>query len=351
MRLKTYIAPTMQDAMRLIREEIGDDAVIISSAPNTAGKGISVTVAQDEEPDDWEAGNEQVGKTILPHKIADIIQSDILQPNSTANNNSAISSAIIEKIAHILAINSTPQEQSEKIISCIQQNQMQLPENLEDVSAVLASALAANYNFSPVNYDGPGTRTMLIGTAGAGKTLTAVKMAARITKAGHTPIVISTDYKKAGSAEQLTALTNVLGARLYTADNRIELKKILADCPSDSRVIIDSASSNPYDFTEMKELAEFAGLQEIQPVLIYPAGGDPAEATEIANAFSYLGVERIIITRLDFARRYGGLLALAHAANFSFAHFTGTDKILGDFTVASAEQLANLLLKLDQNTH
>ena len=46
-------------------------------------------------------------------------------------------------------------------------------------------------------------------------------------------------------------------------------------------------------------------------VAVLPAGGDALETADIAAAFASLGATRMIATRLDIARRYGGLLAAA----------------------------------------
>jgi flagellar biosynthesis protein FlhF len=48
-------------------------------------------------------------------------------------------------------------------------------------------------------------------------------------------------------------------------------------------------------------------------VLVLPAGLDPAEAADQARAFAALGARLLVATRLDMARRLGGILAAAEA--------------------------------------
>ena len=45
MRIKCYTATTMTDAMQLVRDELGDDAVIISTQRGANGKGVRITAA------------------------------------------------------------------------------------------------------------------------------------------------------------------------------------------------------------------------------------------------------------------------------------------------------------------
>ena len=47
MRLKSYQAATMKEALALVREELGEDAIILSSARGDGGFGVKVTAAID----------------------------------------------------------------------------------------------------------------------------------------------------------------------------------------------------------------------------------------------------------------------------------------------------------------
>jgi flagellar biosynthesis protein FlhF len=47
MRLRTFEAATMAEAMRNIRSELGEDAVIISSQSKRGGRGVRIVAAVD----------------------------------------------------------------------------------------------------------------------------------------------------------------------------------------------------------------------------------------------------------------------------------------------------------------
>ena len=49
MRLRTFTAPDMNRAMVMVREALGDDAVIISTSRDANSKAVSVTAAIEEE--------------------------------------------------------------------------------------------------------------------------------------------------------------------------------------------------------------------------------------------------------------------------------------------------------------
>jgi flagellar biosynthesis protein FlhF len=66
MRLKSYNAPTMAEAMRLVREELGDNAIIVSTQRSSDGQGVRITAALEDPSDDDEIERAIPGAT-RPH--------------------------------------------------------------------------------------------------------------------------------------------------------------------------------------------------------------------------------------------------------------------------------------------
>lgn len=184
---------------------------------------------------------------------------------------------------------------------------------------------------------------MLVGAPGSGKTLTAAKIAAKIALAKQPLTVITTDNKRAGGIEQLQAFTDILGLELKTAASRSELADILA--AAEGSVLIDTAGCNPYEPSEINELAGFLSLGGIEPVLVMPAGGDSSEAVDIADAFAHLPVGRLLVTRADTARRLGGVLAAAAAHGLAFCHASRSASIVDSLHPLTPPLLAEFLLR------
>ena len=63
----------------------------------------------------------------------------------------------------------------------------------------------------------------------------------------------------------------------------------------------------------------------------------------MAKAFRHLGAERMIITKADSARRFGGVLTVARIMKLQFANFSGTPSVAKTLEPISAEALAELL--------
>jgi flagellar biosynthesis protein FlhF len=86
---------------------------------------------------------------------------------------------------------------------------------------------------------------------------------------------------------------------------------------------------------------------DIEPVLVLPAGSDADEAREITSAFARLGVRWLHVTRLDMARRLGGVLAAGDVTGICLADAANSSKIADGFIPMTAHVLSQLLMPAD----
>jgi flagellar biosynthesis protein FlhF len=159
-------------------------------------------------------------------------------------------------------------------------------------------------------------------------------------------LVITTDNKRAGGVEQLQAFINILDQPLKVAASPHALAQYLKSAEKYEYVLIDTAGCNPYDKQEINELAEFSEQgKNIEPVLALPAGGDSLEAIDTVEAFMALPVRRLLVTRADTARRFGGVLAAAAAHGLAFCNASSSSSVTDPLLPLDEVLLAQLLLK------
>jgi flagellar biosynthesis protein FlhF len=161
---------------------------------------------------------------------------------------------------------------------------------------------------------------MLVGTPGAGKTLTAAKLATRLVRQGDPPMVITADAQRAGAAEQLAAFTRILDINLIVAENPLTMARALAgqarDGSAAQKAIIDMAGFNPFEAEQRESLLTHAITANANLVWVLPAGLDAEDACEMAEIFATLGARYMIPTKLDIARRLESVLRAAEAGGF-----------------------------------
>jgi flagellar biosynthesis protein FlhF len=188
---------------------------------------------------------------------------------------------------------------------------------------------------------------MVVGGPGVGKTVTTAKLAARARLAGHAVRVVTTDTLRLGAIEQLAKLLEVMGLAADTADSPAALAawlKAQRDAQAPAAVFIDTPGTNVLAASERGDLARFIQAGEIEPVLVQAAGADCAEAAADAALFAELGVRRLMVTRLDAARRLGSLLAAAGAAHLGIAEVSLSPYLSEPLNALTPVALARILL-------
>jgi flagellar biosynthesis protein FlhF len=313
MRLRTFTAKTMPEAMALVRNQLGSDAVILSTGRVTGG--ISVTAALDH------------GETANGYGAAPAESTMPEPPNDP-----------YEDVHETLIAHATPAPIVERVLTAA------LERAAPDALGALAGGLEAVFSFAPLS-DRPAYRPlMLVGPPGAGKTVSIAKLATRAVLAGRKPIVISTDTVRAGGIAQLESFVCMLGLELHRADGTRQLTQLVAAAGESGPVLIDSAGINPYSANDRGELAAYLVAAGAEPVLVLPAGGDVFDSIEIAHAFASLGAKRLLTTRLDMVHRLGSQLAAADAAHLSFCDASLSADIAKGLTPLNPVALARLLM-------
>jgi flagellar biosynthesis protein FlhF len=326
MRLKSFYAKTIKEAMQMVRESLGEDAIIVATREDRASNSICVTAAM--EPTD----------TYQDHISEMDFEGEQEQGGWLQYDDEEEEGAVAEQLTDVLLRHAVTDEIIDQVISCA--TVMGLP--AADVS--LTAAIEHLFSFRPLPQKPAKAAYMLVGPPGAGKTLTTAKLAARAVLAGQRVAVISTDTVRAGGIEQLSAFTKLLNIGLMKAASPKHLAQCLDQARGYDQVYIDTAGVNPFDPAEMRELARFAGAGDIEPVLALPAGIDTEESGEIARVYAAVGVRCMIGTRIDIARRLGGLLGAAHHGGLVFAETSHGPKVAEGLMPLSPRRLTCLLM-------
>ncbi len=322
MRMKSFFAPTMTEAMELVRFEMGSESIIVATRDDA--DGAVITAAMEDTAPNGLKKSENLAAPELPvfdlEETADVIRQSLSfhgAPMSLAERLAGNASAMIA----------------------------------DSPTLALAAAMDEAFTFDPISTlltnkarSKKAPRIFLMGPPGAGKTITTAKLAALIALRKNDPQVITTDCKRAGGIEQLEAFTRILNIDLLATDNPDELLKLLNGCKSDAPVLIDSHGCNPFDKQEMAHLASLVRCAEAENILVLAAGGDALETAEIAREFASIGATRLVITRLDMTRRLGSILAAADAGRLSLSDVSITPGVAEGINPINPVSLARLIM-------
>ncbi len=301
----------------MVREALGEDAIIVATREENGGRTVRVTAAVEN---DLEAPEK-------PTSERDWLYADDDDEMT-----------VVEEITETMLRHAVPEDVLDQVVSCA--SVMGLDEPRDAMTGVLESL----FSFMPLPSEAYPLPLMLIGPPGAGKTLAAAKIAARGAMNGLSVAVITTDTVRAGGVEQLAAFTRLMNIDLKKASTPTELKEKLLACRGADQIVIDTAGVNPFDPEAIKGLARMIGVVEMDPVLALPAGTDADESGEIARVFATIGARQLLSTRIDTARRLGGLLSAAHQGGLSFADISDTAKVADGLTPLTATRLTRILM-------
>lgn len=312
MRLKSYSAATMSEAMAMVRAELGDDAIIVSTQRASGGQGVRITAALEEPTTDQEITEALGGAPMSP---------------------------VNEAIRDCLVYHGVPPRLCERLLAAARGL------DTGDATMATAGALDELFAFAPLPARKSPTPVMLVGPPGSGKTITVAKLAARARLAGRSVTVITADSVRAGAMEQLSAFTSILGVELKKARGASSLEAMVAEATTISDLVyIDTPGLNPFSGEDIGFLNTLTHAVEVEPVLVMAAGGDPMEATEVAEIFAQAGATRLLATRLDMTRRLGAVLAAADAGQFMFCDVSINPHVANGLCSITPVTMARLLV-------
>jgi flagellar biosynthesis protein FlhF len=313
MRLKTYTAASMAEAMAQIRGELGEEAIIVSTETERRGRAVRVVAAVDEAESD---------EAMLSDWTTD-------KPPEPALPTSDIGEA--------LTYHGVPAALAERL------GRAASALTKRNTAAALAAALDGTLSFQPLEDRLAPRPLILVGPPGVGKTTVAAKLIVAAHRRGRKVMAVTCDAARAGGLEQLEAFTRILGLPLQTANTPHELAGVLEPA-NGANVIIDTGGINPLSLSDMRGLRALIEQARAEPLLVLAAGVDAFEAGDLAAEFASIGCRRMIATRLDVARRVGALLNAADAGRLAFAGITSSPHAAEAVGPVGALALARLLL-------
>ena len=317
MRLKVYTAKNMQEARQLVKEQMGDQAIIVSTGKGPDGRGVTITAAIEQ---DNNAFFTSTGTAL------------------TAIEGGEIHVSLLETISQALEKHGVPEKLSSKILKTVA--------CLETTNAVmaLAGALDEIFNFSPLMENLFKEPLMLVGPPGSGKTVSLAKLAAKLMLSGYSTQVISTDTVRAGGLDQLQTYTSKMNMSMDQASTPLELELKLRHKTSNTQILIDSLGVNPFNPHDMEDLEALIMKADVEPVLVLAAGGDLVDTQEITEAFVSVGVKRLLVTRIDMPRRLGSILSAVYENDITFCDIGIRPEIIEGMTQINPVSLARLIL-------
>ncbi len=360
MRIKSYFAATVEDAVAQARQELGAEAMLVSTsrAPAEARhlgdyEVVFASIAPPPEEHQQEAVQDRLAAQVAELKrelegMRRALTHSVFAPSSWPGAPPASADAY----AQLAAAEVTP-DLAREIVRGAESRAASAALEPAAFRGALVEELQSRIAAEPVLGRSRGdTRsaaphvTALVGPPGAGKTTTLVKLAANYGIACRRPVVLlSADTYRVAAAEQLRHFAAILGVGLQVVDTVAALAQALEECRGKDLVLIDTPGFAGSDMDHAAELARFfSHRSDVDTQLVLPASMKPPDLTRMIDAFAIFHPQRLLFTRLDETCSCGPILNESVRIGKPLSFFANGQRIPEDIETASAARLVELLL-------
>ena len=161
-------------------------------------------------------------------------------------------------------------------------------------------------------------RIQVVGLNGAGKTTTCAKLALKLKKTGHKPLLIACDLIRPAAIDQLATLAGQIDVPVYTpAAGEKDVLRVAkdalrwADAQEHDVLIFDTAGRQEVDTALIEELRQLTRFLKPQEALLVADAATGQQAVQVAQAFDQaVGITGIVLTKLDGDARGGAALSM-----------------------------------------
>lgn len=187
---------------------------------------------------------------------------------------------------------------------------------------------------------------VFVGPTGVGKTTTLAKLAANFSLlGGRRVVIVTTDTQRLGAVEALRTYAELIEVPMEVADTPERLSTHVNAHSDKDLILVDTPGCNPYVGEELRSLQSFLdALDRPRTYLVVSATTKPADLFELSWRFARLGYERIVVTKVDETRTYGALYMLGASAGKPLAYLTTGQAVPEDIEVADPEGIVRLVL-------
>ncbi len=357
MNRKVFKAENIQQAIANIKEELGSDAMILSTKkiPKKSLDPYSKTMFEIEAAF-------PSAKTVLPKTdIMASIKDDVAQIKdmiSIAGFGGGMQNMVCNHFESVGVLASFLRAGvSEALASAIIQDAssvmddaMQPDEKIKSLKKYVMRQCLARIEtkdfFKRNNNSGVPHVAAFVGPTGVGKTTTIAKLAARLTFQKKMNVgLISIDNYRVGAFEQLKAYASIMGIVCVPAFSRQDLSCALDRMRSMDMVLIDTAGHSHFDKLKIDEIFQLIQSDfAISTHLVLSVTSESIIMKDAASAFSIFNPETVVFTKIDEIKRCGKILDHLCDMKLPVSLIANGQKVPEDLMVPDKTKLLKIIL-------
>jgi flagellar biosynthesis protein FlhF len=378
MQIKRFEARNMTMALKMVKDELGQDAVILSARSLKSGSGflgnrksvgVEVTAAIDANRT-VSSGIGSTGQTVaapcrppapgacrLPgrdRRIEPALGAH-LKSRATGRNTdtvyaweAGVPGGALSGLHQHLSAQEMDRKCAERLIEGIQKtcgaDDWEDSEKLQNHFSDILEELGVRID--PLRIEGRGSKNLVfVGPPGVGKTTTLAKIAADLVTMENLRVALITldDYRIAAS-EQLKVYAGIIGVPLEIVRNAGGLKTAVKKHKRCDCLLIDTPGIGRSDRKRLDELGQLLGaLKSKQVHLLLSGCTKERDLAAQSQLFRSLAFDAVIFTKIDESETFGNMLNLLTRSKYPLSLMTNGQRIPEDFRRVDMPLLLSLL--------
>ena len=375
MRLKSYFAGTVESAICLARQEMGEDAMLVNSRkaqPEARHLGLyEVVFATVQEPPREAAAPRAETEPRKPHearspgaqtmadeiaemrqqlaRISGLVSRSLIR----AGRPPAAPNPSIDDLDQALASQGVDDNLAAEILRDLQRSGT-AAEVRQAFRKEIADRLRVSAELSPWSFEtaaGPGAAASraivaLVGPPCVGKTTMLAKLAVRygisLRRSTH---ILSFDSHRISPHEQLRSYAAILGVGFETLETVTGLAQSIKENSRKELLLIDTPGYSAADFELSAELTQFLSTYpHVDIHLVLSCSAKSSDISRMVDRYSIFGPAKLLFTRLDETSSYGAVLNESVRTGLPVSFLGTGPRVPDDVEPATQDRIVDLFL-------
>ncbi len=335
MQVKRYRTPTVREALALAREELGPQALVLSTRMVSAG-GVR----------GWLGGREVELTAMVPTPVSE----NRPPAPSAAHARPAPKNAdpLLDRLAGRgrsrdeliarLQASGLDRRLAREVADALprlarrEPSGPRLRRTLTDLLKPLASDAREHLGIE-----------VFVGPPGAGKTTTIAKIAAQSrAQRGRRVSIVAADGFRVGAVEQLRIYAEIIGAPFAIARSPNEFERVLHEMRAP--MLVDTAGRSPGDTSAHELLQVLSSHAGVRTHLVMPGATPVRDAERFLDLYAAARPTRVILTKVDETETLSPIVGLLRERGLTVSYLGTGQRVPEDLQPATAAALASCVL-------
>ena len=384
MQIKRFEAASTQEAFLKIKNELGPDAVVLSTRKLRSGRVplFEVTAALDERPEGRREkplplpagapqaaparGDEETLASTLRRDVEEIktrLAETAMRPfpygeflemkemldtffdTMGFQRKEKLSGALL-KIYHQMVSIGVSRSRAFLLVSTLNRNlpagELQDEECLCRVAEkLLARSIGLSYRSAERK-----RICAFVGPTGAGKTTTLAKIAARSALEEKLKVgLITTDTYRIAAVEQLKTYARIMEIPIEVVSDKTAFRRALAKLSDRDLVLVDTPGKSSVEPGYIEKLRDLFQIENpVETNLLLPLTSSQDNLAENLARFKPIGYQSIIFTKLDESRHFGMIYNVIDQERKPVSYVTNGQNVPQDIEKIDAGRLAKIIM-------